>query len=131
MLEHRTLIPMTSLYFHFMQFDGFIDLESYDTLAIKLKGDGRCYISTVSDFAPVKFLEHQENLLSCFECFELCFCSENASVTNKYVITLLKPRDKLIEFPCDSHVDLYRKLGEFSWTARRQFMASICFCPEG
>lgn len=32
----------------FMQFNGFIDLEPYDTIALKLKGDGRCYISTVS-----------------------------------------------------------------------------------
>ena len=31
-----------------LQFDGFIDLESYDTIALKVKGDGRCYISTVS-----------------------------------------------------------------------------------
>jgi len=31
-----------------LQFDGFIDLDSYDTIAMKLKGDGRCYISTVS-----------------------------------------------------------------------------------
>ncbi|CAI9114479.1 OLC1v1015210C4 [Oldenlandia corymbosa var. corymbosa] len=30
------------------KFDGFIDLESYDTIALKLKGDGRSYISTVS-----------------------------------------------------------------------------------
>ncbi|OVA12208.1 NADH:ubiquinone oxidoreductase intermediate-associated protein 30 [Macleaya cordata] len=29
------------------KFDGFIDLDSYDTLAMKLKGDGRCYISTI------------------------------------------------------------------------------------
>lgn len=31
-----------------LQFDGFIDLDSYDTIAMKIKGDGRCYISTVS-----------------------------------------------------------------------------------
>jgi NADH dehydrogenase [ubiquinone] 1 alpha subcomplex assembly factor 1 len=31
-----------------LQFDGFIDLDSYDTIAMKLKGDGRSYISTVS-----------------------------------------------------------------------------------
>ncbi|XP_058107697.1 probable complex I intermediate-associated protein 30 isoform X6 [Magnolia sinica] len=30
------------------KFNGFIDLDAYDTLALKLKGDGRCYISTVS-----------------------------------------------------------------------------------
>lgn len=35
-----------------MQFDGFIDLDAYDTIALKLKGDGRSYISTVS------FLSH-------------------------------------------------------------------------
>ncbi|KAG8380203.1 hypothetical protein BUALT_Bualt07G0169000 [Buddleja alternifolia] len=29
------------------EFDGFIDLDPYDTLAVKLKGDGRCYISTI------------------------------------------------------------------------------------
>ncbi|KAH6827925.1 NADH:ubiquinone oxidoreductase intermediate-associated protein 30, partial [Perilla frutescens var. hirtella] len=29
------------------KFDGFIDLDGYDTLALKLKGDGRCYISTI------------------------------------------------------------------------------------
>ncbi|XP_054793912.1 probable complex I intermediate-associated protein 30 [Prosopis cineraria] len=29
------------------KFDGFIDLDSYDTIAMKLKGDGRCYISTI------------------------------------------------------------------------------------
>ncbi|XP_042967777.1 probable complex I intermediate-associated protein 30 isoform X2 [Carya illinoinensis] len=28
------------------KFDGFIDLDAYDTIALKLKGDGRCYIST-------------------------------------------------------------------------------------
>ncbi|KAH1204485.1 putative complex I intermediate-associated protein 30 [Glycine max] len=30
-----------------LDFDGFIDLDSYDTIAMKLKGDGRCYISTI------------------------------------------------------------------------------------
>lgn len=34
--------------YFFLQFDGFIDLDGYDTIALKLKGDGRCYISTVS-----------------------------------------------------------------------------------
>ncbi|KAL6585227.1 hypothetical protein OROMI_004516 [Orobanche minor] len=29
------------------KFDGFIDLDAYDTLALKLRGDGRCYISTI------------------------------------------------------------------------------------
>ncbi|KAI9119759.1 hypothetical protein K1719_009148 [Acacia pycnantha] len=29
------------------KFDGYIDLDSYDTIAMKLKGDGRCYISTI------------------------------------------------------------------------------------
>ncbi|KAJ3676603.1 hypothetical protein LUZ60_004015 [Juncus effusus] len=29
------------------KFDGFIDLDSYDTIAMRLKGDGRCYISTI------------------------------------------------------------------------------------
>ncbi|KAK9277814.1 hypothetical protein L1049_027370 [Liquidambar formosana] len=27
--------------------DGFIDLDAYDTIALKIKGDGRCYISTI------------------------------------------------------------------------------------
>ncbi|KAM0947962.1 putative complex I intermediate-associated protein 30 [Dioscorea sansibarensis] len=27
--------------------DNFIDLDAYDTIALKLKGDGRCYISTI------------------------------------------------------------------------------------
>uniref|UniRef100_M4DHT2 NADH:ubiquinone oxidoreductase intermediate-associated protein 30 domain-containing protein n=1 Tax=Brassica campestris TaxID=3711 RepID=M4DHT2_BRACM len=29
------------------KFDGFIDLDGYDSIAMRLKGDGRCYISTV------------------------------------------------------------------------------------
>ncbi|KAK1360917.1 putative complex I intermediate-associated protein 30 [Heracleum sosnowskyi] len=29
------------------KFNGFIDLDPYDTIALKLKGDGRCYISTI------------------------------------------------------------------------------------
>ncbi|XP_071721865.1 probable complex I intermediate-associated protein 30 [Rutidosis leptorrhynchoides] len=29
------------------QFDGFIDLEGYDIIALKVKGDGRSYISTI------------------------------------------------------------------------------------
>ncbi|KAM0837446.1 hypothetical protein ACQ4PT_061649 [Festuca glaucescens] len=29
------------------KFDGFIDLDSYDTIAMKVRGDGRCYISTI------------------------------------------------------------------------------------
>ncbi|CAK9144654.1 unnamed protein product [Ilex paraguariensis] len=29
------------------KFDGFIDLDPYDTISLKLKGDGRCYISTI------------------------------------------------------------------------------------
>lgn len=29
------------------KFDGFIDLDSYDSVAMKLRGDGRCYISTI------------------------------------------------------------------------------------
>ncbi|XP_056176207.1 probable complex I intermediate-associated protein 30 isoform X2 [Syzygium oleosum] len=29
------------------KFDGFIDLDAYDSIALKLKGDGRCYISTI------------------------------------------------------------------------------------
>uniref|UniRef100_A0A2P2JQ31 Putative complex I intermediate-associated protein 30 n=2 Tax=Rhizophora mucronata TaxID=61149 RepID=A0A2P2JQ31_RHIMU len=29
------------------KFDGFIDLDAYDTIALKMKGDGRCYISTI------------------------------------------------------------------------------------
>jgi NADH dehydrogenase [ubiquinone] 1 alpha subcomplex assembly factor 1 len=41
-----------------LQFDGFIDLDSYDTIAMKLKGDGRSYISTVSvlSFSNAKML---------------------------------------------------------------------------
>ncbi|XP_028065763.1 probable complex I intermediate-associated protein 30 isoform X2 [Camellia sinensis] len=31
------------------KFDGFIDLDAYDTVALKVKGDGRCYISTEED----------------------------------------------------------------------------------
>lgn len=29
------------------KFDGYIDLDPFDTIALKLKGDGRCYISTI------------------------------------------------------------------------------------
>ncbi|KAL5577654.1 hypothetical protein UlMin_019353 [Ulmus minor] len=29
------------------KFDGFIDLDLFDTIVIKLKGDGKCYISTI------------------------------------------------------------------------------------
>lgn len=29
------------------KFDGYIDLDSYDTIAMKIRGDGRCYISTI------------------------------------------------------------------------------------
>ncbi|MQM00903.1 hypothetical protein Taro_033651 [Colocasia esculenta] len=29
------------------KFSGFIDLDAYDTIAMKLRGDGRCYISTI------------------------------------------------------------------------------------
>ncbi|KAJ0709737.1 putative complex I intermediate-associated protein 30 [Helianthus annuus] len=29
------------------KFDGFIDLDPYDTIALKIKGDGRSYISTI------------------------------------------------------------------------------------
>ncbi|CAO2178414.1 unnamed protein product [Urochloa humidicola] len=29
------------------QFDIFIDLDAYDTIAMKIRGDGRCYISTI------------------------------------------------------------------------------------
>ncbi|KAG2321777.1 hypothetical protein Bca52824_014990 [Brassica carinata] len=29
------------------KFDGFIDLDGYDSIAMRLKGDGRCYISTM------------------------------------------------------------------------------------
>ncbi|KAG9141014.1 hypothetical protein Leryth_012603 [Lithospermum erythrorhizon] len=36
------------------KFDGFIDLDSYDTIALKVKGDGRCYISTVSSLSRTK-----------------------------------------------------------------------------
>lgn len=36
-----------------MEFDGFIDLDAYNTIALRLKGDGRCYISTVSLLLPL------------------------------------------------------------------------------
>lgn len=29
------------------KFNGFIDLDGYDTIALRVKGDGRCYISTI------------------------------------------------------------------------------------
>ncbi|KAL0547386.1 hypothetical protein IC582_017319 [Cucumis melo] len=29
------------------KFDGYFDLDSYDSIAMKVKGDGRCYISTI------------------------------------------------------------------------------------
>ncbi|CAN8292886.1 unnamed protein product [Cochlearia groenlandica] len=29
------------------KFDGFIDLDGYDAIALRLRGDGRCYISTI------------------------------------------------------------------------------------
>ncbi|KAL5708006.1 hypothetical protein ACHQM5_018848 [Ranunculus cassubicifolius] len=29
------------------KFDGYIDLDAYDTIAMRLRGDGRCYISTI------------------------------------------------------------------------------------
>ncbi|CAF1926384.1 BnaC05g13510D [Brassica napus] len=29
------------------KFDGFIDLDGYDAIAMRLRGDGRCYISTI------------------------------------------------------------------------------------
>ncbi|GAV61410.1 CIA30 domain-containing protein [Cephalotus follicularis] len=29
------------------KFDGFIDLDAYDTVALKLRGDGRCYLSSI------------------------------------------------------------------------------------
>ncbi|XP_078436107.1 putative complex I intermediate-associated protein 30 isoform X2 [Wolffia australiana] len=29
------------------KFNGFIDLDAYDTISMRLRGDGRCYISTV------------------------------------------------------------------------------------
>ncbi|CAH2066925.1 unnamed protein product [Thlaspi arvense] len=29
------------------KFDGFIDLDGYDSIALRLRGDGRCYISTI------------------------------------------------------------------------------------
>ncbi|KAL7258710.1 hypothetical protein ACSBR1_004752 [Camellia fascicularis] len=32
---------------HCKKFDGFIDLDAYDTIALKVKGDGRCYISNI------------------------------------------------------------------------------------
>ncbi|KAK6914648.1 NADH:ubiquinone oxidoreductase intermediate-associated protein 30 [Dillenia turbinata] len=33
--------------FSLFGFDGFIDGEAYDMIALKMKGDGRCYISTI------------------------------------------------------------------------------------
>ncbi|KAL9274899.1 putative complex I intermediate-associated protein 30 [Drosera capensis] len=29
------------------KFDGFLDLDAYDTIALKFRGNGRCYISTI------------------------------------------------------------------------------------
>jgi len=29
------------------QFEGYLDLDPYDTLALRVRGDGRCYISTI------------------------------------------------------------------------------------
>lgn len=45
-----------------LQFDGFIDLDSYDTIAMKIKGDGRCYISTVSALS-LKFPMPKQNVI--------------------------------------------------------------------
>lgn len=44
------LVPSHILW---IQFNGFIDLDSYDTIAMRLRGDGRCYISTVSFYTGV------------------------------------------------------------------------------
>ncbi|XP_042418370.1 probable complex I intermediate-associated protein 30 isoform X1 [Zingiber officinale] len=41
-LKHSGFCGMRS-----KKFNGFIDLESYDTLAMRVRGDGRCYISTI------------------------------------------------------------------------------------
>lgn len=41
------IFQLTSFLF-LLQFDGFIDLDGYDAIAMRLRGDGRCYISTVS-----------------------------------------------------------------------------------
>ncbi|KAF8401142.1 hypothetical protein HHK36_014446 [Tetracentron sinense] len=43
------------------KFGGFIDLDAYDTLAFKLKGDGRCYISTISDNLFLQMQIYTEN----------------------------------------------------------------------
>ena len=39
-----------------LQFDGFVDLDLYDSIAMKVRGDGRCYISTVSFFSSLEEL---------------------------------------------------------------------------
>lgn len=65
-----------------IQFDGFIDLDAYDTIAMRLRGDGRCYISTVSlahhdkkDFSSLLFnlLSTYINLNCPFVAFFICF----------------------------------------------------------
>lgn len=48
-LKFLTILILVSLYV--LQFDGFIDLDSYDTIALKIKGDGRSYISTVNSLS--------------------------------------------------------------------------------
>ena len=75
-----------------LQFDGFIDLDSYDTIAMKLKGDGRCYISTVSTFS---------------------YLYQNIVLQNSEA--LYQARIDLSTFAADLH----RKLGKFTWTTGR------------
>lgn len=53
----------------FYQFDGFIDLDGYDTLALKLKGDGRCYISTVSIMTLIRVIGISKKIIF-FWCFK-------------------------------------------------------------
>lgn len=38
---------LTFVFVYLLQFDGFIDLDAYNTIALKLKGNCRCYIYTV------------------------------------------------------------------------------------
>ncbi|KAF8111254.1 hypothetical protein N665_0076s0241 [Sinapis alba] len=42
------------------KFDGFIDLDGYDSIAMRLKGDGRCYISTKITHGKLLFLLQRE-----------------------------------------------------------------------
>lgn len=43
------------------KFDGFIDLDAYDTISMKLRGDGRSYISTIYTDNWINFPGKQED----------------------------------------------------------------------